>query len=122
MKSFVERVVGDIGDKRRWREYKSRVKALPANYRSAVEAVERYLMYFGAVEKSDDLISMFEDLVDLFEQAAVDGMSIRAIVGDDPVEFADTFLRNYSESQWIKRERTLLVEAIDIAAGDVRNV
>src|SRR5690606_33105928 len=33
-----------IGDKRRWRAYKARVKQLPENYRSAVDAIERYLM------------------------------------------------------------------------------
>ena len=36
-----------IGDKRRWRQYKARVKALPEPYRSAVDAIERYLMSFG---------------------------------------------------------------------------
>ena len=35
-----------IGDKRRWRQYKARVKQLPPNYRTAVEGIERYLMHF----------------------------------------------------------------------------
>ena len=34
-----------IGDKRRWREYKARVRELPEPYRGAVEAFERYLGY-----------------------------------------------------------------------------
>jgi DNA-binding ferritin-like protein (Dps family) len=41
---FISKVVGEKG---RWREYKARTRRLPANYRAAVEAVERYLMYFG---------------------------------------------------------------------------
>ena len=40
---------------------------------------------------------MLEDLADLFEQAAADGTPIREIVGEDPVEFAETFLQNYSK-------------------------
>ncbi|MFI6793991.1 hypothetical protein [Streptosporangium canum] len=32
---------------------------------------------------------MFEDLADLFEQAAADGTPIREIVGEDPVEFVE---------------------------------
>jgi hypothetical protein len=33
-----------IGDKRRWRQYKARVRQLPPNYRMAAEAIERYLL------------------------------------------------------------------------------
>ncbi|MGV8909858.1 MAG: DUF1048 domain-containing protein, partial [Propionicimonas sp.] len=58
-----------------------------------------------------------EDLADLFERAAVDGTPIRAIVGDDPVEFAEAFIANYSDGQWINKERTRLADAIDRAAG-----
>ena len=34
---------------------------------------------------------MFGDLADLWERAAADGTPVREIVGDDPVEFAETF-------------------------------
>src|SRR5690606_15594490 len=70
MTMVIEKVVGDLSDKRRWREYKRRVKELPVNYRTTVEALERYLMYFGAITKGDIFMSMLEDLLDLFDQAA----------------------------------------------------
>jgi DNA-binding ferritin-like protein (Dps family) len=112
---FISRVTSKvIGDKRRWREYKARVRRLPPNYRTAVDAIERYLMYFGAITRGDTLVSMLEDLAELFEQAAANGTPIREIVGDDPVEFAETFLKNYSEGQWINKERERLVETIEI--------
>ena len=107
-----------MGDKRRWRHYKLRTQQLPENYRTAVEALERYLTYFGAITKGDILMSMLEDLADLFEQSAANGTSIRAVVGEDPVEFAEAFLQNYSEGQWINKERERLTSAIDRAAGD----
>jgi DNA-binding ferritin-like protein (Dps family) len=116
--TLIEKVVGDFDDKKRWRAYKARTKQLPANYRAAIEALERYLTYFGAITKGDILLSMLEDLADLFEQSAADGTSIRAIVGEDPVEFAETFLRNYTEGQWINKERSRLTEAIDQAAAE----
>jgi DNA-binding ferritin-like protein (Dps family) len=116
--TLIEKVVGDFGDKKRWRAYKARTKQLPANYRAAIEALERYLTYFGAITKGDVLMSMLEDLADLFEQSAANGTPIRAIVGDDPVEFAETFLRNYAEGQWINKERARLTEAIDRAAAE----
>jgi DNA-binding ferritin-like protein (Dps family) len=62
--------------------------------------------------------SMFEDLAELFEQSAASGTPIRAIVGEDPVEFAETFLRNYPEGSWIVRERNRLTSAVERAAAE----
>ena len=111
---FVSKV---IGDKRRWREYKARVSKLPANYRAAVDAIERYLMHFGSMD-GDSAASLFEDVADLFEQAAADGTPIREIVGADPVEFVDALIRNYSKGGYVDREQERLVNAIDRAAGE----
>lgn len=115
MTMFIEKLIGDLGDKRRWRQYKVRTRQLPASYRTAVEAVERYLMYFGP--GSGD-VSMFEDLIDLFERAAADGTPIRSIVGDDPVEFVEAFKQNYVKDGWVVRERNRLTDAIARAVGD----
>ena len=111
---FVSKVVGEKG---RWREYKARVGRLPANYRAAVEAVERYLMHLGPADGAS-AASMFEDLADLFEQAAADETPIREIVGEDPVEFVEAFVANYPQGQWRLRERNRLVDAIDRAAAE----
>jgi DNA-binding ferritin-like protein (Dps family) len=105
-----------IGDKRRWREYKARVRQLPPDYRTAVEAIERYLMHFGPVD-ADSAASVFEDVADLFEQGAADGTPIREIVGEDPVEFVDALVRNYAKGGYVDRERERLVDAIDRVAG-----
>src|SRR6266536_3066622 len=52
------------------------------------------------------------------EQSAANGTPIREIVGEDPVEFIEAFVRNYPKGQWIIRERERLTTAIDRAAGD----
>jgi len=109
---FISKVVGD---KRRWREYKARVRQLPPDYRTAVDAIERYLMHFGPMD-GDSATSLFEDVADLFEQAAADGTPIREIVGEDPVEFVEALVRNYSKGGYVDRERERLVNAIDRAA------
>jgi len=106
-----------IGEKRRWRQYKARTRQLPPSYRTAADALERYLMCFGPGDGAS-AASMFEDLADLFEQGAAHGTPIREIVGEDPVEFAEAFLRNYPEGQWISRERERLASAIERAAGE----
>ena len=106
---FISKVVGD---KRRWRQYKARVRQLPPNYRTAVDAIERYLMHFGPMD-GDSAASVFEDVADLFERAAADGTPIREIVGEDPVEFVDALVRNYSKGGYVDRERERLVNAIE---------
>jgi DNA-binding ferritin-like protein (Dps family) len=116
MTTFIERIVGDLGDKRRWRQYKARVKALPTTSRTTVEALEGYLTYLAITKGDvpmDVLMSMLGDLADLFEQAAADRTPIRVVVGEDPVAFAETFFGNYSDGQWINRERDRSVSAIE---------
>jgi DNA-binding ferritin-like protein (Dps family) len=103
--------------KRRYRQYQARTQRLPANYHATIGALERYMQFFGP-GKADSLLSMLEDLVELFEQSAVNRTPIREIVGQDPVEFAEEFLRNYPEGQWISRERERLTGAVERAAGE----
>ena len=106
---FISKV---IGPKRRWREYKARVKQLPEDYRAAVDAIERYLMHFVPAD-GDSAVSEFEDLADLFERAAADGTPIREIVGDDPVEFVEAFAQNYTKGGYVPdRAREQLISAI----------
>jgi len=107
-----------IEQKRHYRQYKARIERLPASYRTAVAAMERYTNYLGGLGDGDSILSMLDDLADLFEQGAADGTPIRDIVGDDPVEFAEAFLRNYPAGQWIRRERERLINAIESAAGE----
>jgi DNA-binding ferritin-like protein (Dps family) len=74
--------------------------------------------YLGGLGDGDSILSMLDDLADLYEQGAADGTPGREIVGEDPVEFAEAFLRNYPAGQWITRERERLTRAIERAAGE----
>jgi DNA-binding ferritin-like protein (Dps family) len=98
-----------IGEKRRWRRYKARVKGLPEPYRSAVDAIERYLMSFGRGDGTG-WAEQLEDLAELFERAAADGTPIR--------EFVEVFVQNYPEGQWVVREQERLRTTIANAAAE----
>ena len=100
-----------IGPKRRWRAYKARVRQLPENSRTTVEAIERYLMHFGPMD-GDSAASLLEDVADLFERAAADGTPIREIVGEDPVEFVEALVGNYEKGGYVALERERLTSAI----------
>ena len=112
---WIETLTGSLEQKKQYKQDKARIDALPDPYGAAAKALHRYFMYFGGITDGDTLITMFGDLADLWERAAADGTPIRDIVGDDPVEFAETFARAYSGKQWIDKERARLVKAIDDA-------
>lgn len=113
--AWIEKLTGSLDQKQSYRRYRARKATLPAQYREAVDAFERYLTFYGAISVAAVLVTMLEDLVELFEQGAADATPIRGIVGDDPVEFAEEFLRNYADGQWISKERARLTDAIDRA-------
>ncbi len=114
---WIERVTGSLDDKKRYLAYRARVKALPAGYREAALALERYLMNMGPSNDGKALIAMLTDLADLFEQSVADATPIRTLVGEDPSEFAEAFLDNYAGGSWIRAERTRLADSIDRAVA-----
>ncbi|MGW4023554.1 DUF1048 domain-containing protein [Streptomyces sp. NPDC005009] len=112
---FISKV---IGPKKRWWAYRARVKELPGAHRTAVEAIERYLMHFVPTD-GDSNAAMFEDLADLFEQAVANGTPIREVVGEDPVEFVDAFAQNYSEGGYVPaRARKQLTDELARVEGE----
>lgn len=115
MRHIVEKLVGNLDDKRRWRDHKARAGALPPSHRAAFEALEAYMLYTGGFSDGNELLTMVEDLLVLFEEAAADGTPVRAVVGEDPVDFAETFLANYTGRSWIDKQRDKLTDAIERA-------
>ena len=78
-------------------------------------AFNRYFMYYGGVTEGDTIVQMFVDLADLWERAAIDGTPVSQIVGEDPIEFAESFAQAYGGKRWIDKERARLNEAVDKA-------
>lgn len=113
--AWFEKLTGPLEQKKQYREYKARAKALPDGYREATSALERYLLNLGPSNDGESLITMLTDLADLMEQSAAAGTPVRDVVGDDPAAFAETFMDNYGGGSWIRNERTRLAKAIDEA-------
>ncbi|WP_262847531.1 DUF1048 domain-containing protein [Mumia quercus] len=114
---WIEALTGSLEQKKQFRQYRARIEALPDPYDKTAKAVERYLMYSSGITDGETMVRMFGDLADLWERAAVDETPVSAVVGDDPVEFAETFAAAYSGKQWIDKERKRLREAIDEATA-----
>ena len=112
MANWIEKVTGDLGDKRHYLEYKARVKRLPEGYRLAARALERYLLNLGPSDIGSSLIAMLNDLADLLEQSVAAGTPLRDVLGADPADFADVFMDNYGGGSWIRKERQRLSTSI----------
>jgi DNA-binding ferritin-like protein (Dps family) len=119
---WIEVLTGSLEQKKQYRQYKARIEALPEPYRTAAKAFERYLMYNGGITDGDAemMITMLGDFADLWERAAADGTPVSAIVGEDPVEFADAFAEAYSGKRWIDKERARLTKAVEDATREER--
>ena len=86
---WIELVTGSLEQKKQYKQYKARIEALPEPYGNVAKALQRYFMYYGGVTDGETAVKMLSDFADLWERAAADGTPVRAIVGDDPVEFAE---------------------------------
>ena len=115
MANWIETITGSLEQKKQYRQYKARTEALPEPYDTAAKAFQRYFMYYAGITDGDTLMTMMGDFVELWERAAVDGTPVRAIVGDDPVEFAETFAQAYSGTHWIDKERARLIKSVEDA-------
>ncbi|KZF12643.1 MAG: DUF1048 domain-containing protein [Rhodococcus sp. (in: high G+C Gram-positive bacteria)] len=115
---WIEALTGSIEQKKHYKLHMARIEALPEPYRSAAKAFNRYFMYYGSVSDGELLITMIGDHADLWERAAVDGTPVRDVVGTDPVEFAEEFVRAYTDKEWLDKERDRLTKSIDAAAGE----
>jgi DNA-binding ferritin-like protein (Dps family) len=115
---WIEVLTGSLEQKKQYRQSVTRIEALPEPYRGVAKALQRYLIYSGQVTDSDSMVSMIGDHADLWERAALDGTPVREIVGEDPVEFAETFAQAYAGRQWLDKERERLIAAVDAAVGE----
>lgn len=99
--SIIDKLVGDISEKKRFRANEKRAKSLPTEYRDAYENIRNYLWSTSGVESFDPLIS----LVDLLEEAAADGRKVVDITGPDVAAFADDLIKGESSYQDKQREK-----------------
>ncbi|WP_026927742.1 DUF1048 domain-containing protein [Granulicoccus phenolivorans] len=112
---WFEAITGSFEQKKQYRHSMARIDALPDPYRSVARALHRYVLACGGVVDGDTVVRMVDGLADLWEQAAADHTPVREIVGDDPAEFADTFVQAYAGEHWADKQRRRLADAIDDA-------
>lgn len=118
---WIEALTDSLEQKKQYRQDRARIDGIQEPYRSAANGMHRYLMYSGSFTEGDTLTTMFSDLADLWERAALDATPLRDIVGEDPVEFTEAFASAYLGKRWIDKEQARLRNTIADAKSAHRN-
>lgn len=106
--NFIKLVIGDLDEKREYKQMMKRVDALPKEYRYALKKIQKYMYTVGAPGGNMTIFSdmtTFTDLVDLFEVSAADGRKVIDVIGSDVDKFCDEFMRAHSTDSETLREK-----------------
>lgn len=98
---IIDTLIGDLNEKKKYRENEKRAKALPAEYAEAYKNIKHYLWNTSGILTIEPLVS----LVDLLEEAAANGRSITDITGPDVAAFADDLVKGESSYKDQQREK-----------------
>ena len=90
MKSILQTLVGDLDEKKRYRNAEKRAQALPVEYANAYKEIEHYIWNTSGILSIDPLVS----LVDMLEEAAENNKRVIDITGPDVATFADDLVRD----------------------------
>lgn len=98
MSKIINSIIGDLNEKKRYRDNEKRAKALPEEYAEAYKNIRNYLWSTSGILKIDPLFA----LVDMLEEAAAEGKHVLDVTGPDVAAFADEFVRgeaSYKDQQ-----------------------
>jgi len=89
MTNIINTIIGDMGEKKAYRENEKRAKALPAEYAEAYKTIKHYIFTTSGILSAEPLYA----LVDMLEQAALEKKRVIDITGPDVASFADELVR-----------------------------
>ena len=106
--NIIKLIIGDLDEKRAYKEMMKRVEALPKDYSFAFRKIQKYMFSVGAPGGDMTIftdMTMFTDLIDLFEVSASDGRQVIDVIGSDVSKFSDEFMSAYTTNTKTLREK-----------------
>ncbi|MCI8554581.1 MAG: DUF1048 domain-containing protein [Clostridiales bacterium] len=92
--SLMEKVWGNVQDKREWKELETRAAKLPENYRKAYKAIQKYMWSSGHCPADwKDSFHILQGMVELLEEGAAEQKSVAELTGGDAAAFCDDMLK-----------------------------
>ena len=99
--SILDKIIGDLGEKKAYRENEKRAKALPSEYAASYKEIKGYIFRTSGILTIAPLIT----LVDMLEEAAAEGKHVIDITGPDVAAFADELVRGEKSYQDQQRDK-----------------
>src|ERR1700743_3112739 len=101
MGKILNKIIGDLREKKAYMQNEKRAKALPSEYAEADREIKQYIFNTSGIFSMEPLIV----LVDIFEEAAADGKKVIEITGSNVAEFADELVRGVKSYQDQQRDK-----------------
>lgn len=79
-------------DKKVYRDYMKRVKALPKDYQFVFEKINQYIWSYAG-GSGNDMLKTEYDLIELFEESAAQGKKVLDVTGTDVATFCDDLIQ-----------------------------
>lgn len=94
--AIIKLIIGDLEEKRAYKNLMKRVDSLPKSYRYAFHKIQHYMFSVGPVDGDMTMftdLTLFTDLVEFLETSAADGKDVLDVIGNDVGKFSDDFMR-----------------------------
>lgn len=101
MGKIINTIIGDLNEKKEYRQNEARAKALPPEYAEAYKDIKGYIFSTSGILTMEPLKS----LVDLLEEAAADNRRVLDVTGPDVAAFADELVRDTASYHDKQREK-----------------
>ena len=101
MSKIIDTIVGNLDEKRAYKNNEARAKALPSEYVTAYNEIKNYLFRTSGLTTMKPL----EVLVDVLEEAAANNKRVIEVTGPDVAAFADELVRGETSYQEKQREK-----------------
>lgn len=100
--SIVKTIIGDLDEKREYKQMMKRANELPEDYRFAFKKIQKYMFSTGNFNGD---INVFIDLIELFEISIADGRNVIDVIGNDADKFCNEFMSVYNDNNKSRREK-----------------
>lgn len=107
---FLDKITGnDIS--REFKVFEERVNKLPKDYKDTWEEIEKNLWQYSDFT-GRNLISIFDNILDMFEEASINGKRVQEILGNDIKGFCLELVREEGENTFRDKWRKELNKKI----------
>ena len=89
MSKIIDTIIGNMDEKKAYRDNEKRAKSLPAEYTNAYKEIKQYIFSTSGILSMEPLVT----LVDILEEAAANSRRVTDITGSDVATFADELVR-----------------------------